>query len=152
MQRLLREWLSADRKIRAVLLSLVLIAIPLLVVASGRAIMGPRRELVMLVAFALIIWAGTAARPVQLPGIKAYASASEAVIFLSAILQGPFHAAILGAIDGVVASHKIAKKRIYVVTDGAILALSAFISATVYKWTSGYLAGNLVFETAGARV
>jgi diguanylate cyclase (GGDEF)-like protein/putative nucleotidyltransferase with HDIG domain len=149
MERLLREWLSANRKIKTILLSLVLISIPLLLAAAGHAIMGPPRELLLLLAFAIIICVGTAAHPVQLPGIKAYVSASEAVIFLSAILQGPFYATILGAIDGVVASHKIAKKRIYVITDGAILGLSAFISASAYGWATAYLASASILEGPG---
>lgn len=132
MNRLVQELRDFKTKVTVLCAITGTVTLALLVESARRVIFSSTQDQFLLLAFACIIAFGTASRPVRLPGTKTHVSVSESIVFLAAILQGPFQACLLGLVDGVMTSRKLAKRRFYIFIDASILSLSAFASACVY--------------------
>lgn len=144
MNRLVQE--LRDLSVRAVVICLTVIALALIVLVESigkTAHLSPQEQFVLL-AFAIIIMTCTGPHPIRLPGTKTGASVSEFIVFFGAILIGPHQAAILGMADGIAASRKLAKRRIYIWLDASTLALSAFASGWAYQVVHAYLDHNTI--------
>jgi diguanylate cyclase (GGDEF)-like protein/putative nucleotidyltransferase with HDIG domain len=135
-----------DLRFKAALFCVAVCALSLaiLAVSAYHLAARPAWGLIVLVASAVVIALGTASHPVYLPGTKTVVSVSESLVFLMAIVYGPYHACVIGAVDGIVASRKLAKRRIYILIDGAILSLSAFASAWFYLLAQRALERNTI--------
>ncbi|HJQ67716.1 MAG TPA: diguanylate cyclase [Blastocatellia bacterium] len=142
MKPLFEELRGLAARARVICVFVIAMALLMLTVSVVRVIGGPAESLFMLLAFAAIIAFFTGSRPVILPGAKTVVSVSESIIFLGAILLGPFHAAVLGLIDAVAGSRKLAKKQVYVAINMSVLSLSAFASACVYQFAYSQLERN----------
>ncbi|MFP5261644.1 MAG: diguanylate cyclase [Blastocatellia bacterium] len=133
MSRMVQE--LRDFKTRVSVLCAITGTLTVVLIAESafRIIFSSTQDQFLLLALACIIAFGTASRPVRLPGTKTHVSVSESIVFLAAILQGPFQAGMLGLVDGVMTSRKLAKRRVYILIDASILSMSAFTSACVYE-------------------
>jgi diguanylate cyclase (GGDEF)-like protein len=143
MHRLVQE--LREYKMRVIVLCVITCAgtIALVVDSTQHIIASPAKDQFLMIALACIIAFGTATRPVRLPGTKTHVTVSESMVFFAAIIQGPYHACMLGLVDGLVSSRRVAKRRIYIPIDASILTLSATASAWVYH----LLRANLERET-----
>lgn len=142
MKPLFEDLRGFGPRTRALCIFVIALALLVLAASVARILQGPVASQFMLVAFAAIIAFFTGSRPVRLPGTKAVVSVSESIIFLAAILLGPYHAAALGLIDALAGSRKLAKKQVYVVINMSVLSLSAFASACVYRFAYSQLERN----------
>jgi diguanylate cyclase (GGDEF)-like protein len=133
MKRLWDDLRGFGLRTRVICVFVIALALSVLGLSVARIIESPAQSQFMLLAFSAIIAFLTGPRPVRLPGTKTVVSVSEAIIFLSAILLGPYHAAVLGLVDAVAGSRKLAKKQVYVAVNMSVLSLTAFASAYVYR-------------------
>jgi diguanylate cyclase (GGDEF)-like protein len=132
MKRLCDDLRGFNIRTRVICVFVIALALLVLALSAWRIIQSPANGQFMLLAFAVIIAFLTGPRPIRLPGTKTVVSVSEAIIFLSAILLGPYHAAVLGMVDALAGSRKLAKKQVYVAINMSLLSLTAFASACVY--------------------
>jgi diguanylate cyclase (GGDEF)-like protein/putative nucleotidyltransferase with HDIG domain len=142
MKPLFEDLRGFGLRTRTICIFIIALALLVLTASVARILQGAAAGQFMLVAFAATIAFFTGPRPVRLPGTKAVVSVSESIIFLAAILLGPYHAAALGLIDAVAGSRKLAKKQVYVVINMSVLSLSAFTSACVYRFAYSQLERN----------
>jgi len=133
MKRLFDDLRGFNARTRVICVLVIGLALLVLAASIARILQAPTEGQFMLLAFAAIIAFFTGSHPVRLPGTKTVVSVSEAIIFLSAILLGPYHAAVLGMVDAVAGSRKLAKKQVYVAINISVLSLTAFASACVYR-------------------
>ncbi|NNE68690.1 MAG: diguanylate cyclase, partial [Pyrinomonadaceae bacterium] len=72
---------------------------------------------------------------IQIPRFKSYISVSDSFIFLALMLYGGEVAVVLAAIDAVFASWKFCKKKITVLLNFGVLAISTAVVATTLQFT-----------------
>ena len=108
MKRLCDDLRGFNNRARVICVFVIALAMIVLTLSITRIIESSAQAQFMLIAFATIIAFLTGPRPVRLPGTKTVVSVSEAIIFLSAILLGPYHAATLGMVDAIGGSRKLA--------------------------------------------
>jgi diguanylate cyclase (GGDEF)-like protein/putative nucleotidyltransferase with HDIG domain len=138
MNRLVRE--LRDFKAKARVFCLIVIALTFVVLFKAGAYLAyaSLQDQALLLLFAIVV-SILSSNPSRFPGTKTVVSVSESIVFLAAILQGPYSAAILGLVDAVGLSRKLAKKRIYILINASVLTLSAFASAHVYHYGQAHL-------------
>jgi diguanylate cyclase (GGDEF)-like protein len=145
MKRIVQELRDCKMKVTSLCAITATASFALVAESTHRIILSSSQDQFLLLSFACIIAFCTASRPVRLPGTKTHVSVSESIVFLSAIIQGPYQACVLGLVDGVMASRKLAKRRIYILIDASILSLSAFASAFVYHLIRANLERGALF-------
>src|SRR5829696_7369505 len=96
MKRMMQE--LRDLSLRAMIFCVAVsfTALAVLAISIPHIAFSPSRHLLLFVAFAAAIAFFMASRPVRLPGTKTVVSVSESLVFLSAILFGPYQACALG--------------------------------------------------------
>lgn len=141
MNRIVQE--ISDFNLRAKLFCGAVVALALSVLAQSIvhvAYSSAQDQFLLLIFAVLAVVAGS--HPSRFPGTKTVVSVSEVIVFLAAILQGPFQAAMLGSIDAIALSRKLAKQRVFVPINASILTLSAYSSAFVFHAVRSHLASD----------
>ncbi len=144
MNRLVQELRDLNLKARLLCFALITLAVGILIESFNHILHTSARDQALLFGLAVVVAVWTGSHPIRLPGTtKTMVSVSESVIFLAAIILGPYQAFLLGTLDGFEA-RKLAKLRIYVAINASILALSAFASARMYQIVQSYLQSNTI--------
>src|SRR5215216_4039646 len=111
MKRMVQELRALSLRAMIFCVAVSFTALAVLAISIPHIALSPTRQLLSFIVFAAAITFFMASRPVRLPGTKTVVSVSESLVFLSAILYGPYQACALGMLDGIVASRRLAKRK-----------------------------------------
>ena len=116
----------------ALLAGLTLIASTLLAMACGHVYSLGREELLILSVLAVVLALTSATHPIRFPGTHCSVSISEAITFLAVMMLGPFYAALLAAIDQILASHRLRLRPSLYLFNVSNHTISMFLAGQVY--------------------
>lgn len=88
----------------------------------------------------------------ELRGTGTGISASEALIFLAVITLGPYHGALLGAVDMLMGSQRLKLKPSLYLFNISNLAISVFVAGKVYYAAGEYLANHTIVPGWGQKL
>lgn len=88
---------------------------------------------------------------IHIPQFKSNVSASDVFIFLTMLLYGGEAAILLGAVEALCASSRIAKKRLTMMFNSAAMAVSVFITVWTLRLTVGPIL-DLAHEAPSSRL
>jgi diguanylate cyclase (GGDEF)-like protein/putative nucleotidyltransferase with HDIG domain len=133
----------------AMLACVSLIASIVLVRGIIEALSDRGEALIICSVLALIIAVTTAKHPINLFGTNTGISASEAIIFFAVITLGPYHGALLGAVDMFLVSYRFKVRPSLFVFNVSNQTVSVLVAGKVYYLVADYLTKNPLSSGAG---
>src|SRR5262245_31843866 len=101
-----------------------------------------RGQLLVLFGLAAVVAMTSAQHPIRFPGTHSSVSISEAMTFLAVMMLGPLYAALLTAIDQVLASRRLKLRRSLYLFNGANHMVSVYAAGQVYYLVAQRLSGS----------
>jgi diguanylate cyclase (GGDEF)-like protein/putative nucleotidyltransferase with HDIG domain len=78
----------------------------------------------------------------KLKGTHTGVSVTDCLIFLVVVMYGPYEAALLAAVDGFVASHRIKARPLFYIFNAANFAASFFVAGSLFRLVGFYINSN----------
>jgi diguanylate cyclase (GGDEF)-like protein/putative nucleotidyltransferase with HDIG domain len=124
----------------------------LIVVATGRLVTSGYQSILIWSSLALVILLTSARHPIQFLGTGTGISVSEALIFLAVIMLGPYHGALLGAVDMALAGRRFKIRPSLYGFNVAHISISVFVAGDVYNALVVILANHPITTGVGQRL